>query len=99
MELTKGQTLNVTLEANPSTGYSWEVVELNNNILRQIGEPEYQQISNFTSEHPVVGAPVMQNFRFEIINTGQTTLKLVYRRPWEKDAAPSNNFSVDLVVR
>jgi predicted secreted protein len=99
MELTKGQTLNVTLEANPSTGYSWEVVELNNNIIRQIGEAEYQQISNFTKEHPMVGAPVMQTFQFEVINTGQTTLKLVYRRSWEKDVAPLNNFSIDLVVR
>jgi predicted secreted protein len=99
MELTKGQTLNVTLEANPSTGYSWEVVELNNNILRQIGEPEYQQISNFTSEQPIVGVPEMQIFRFEVVNTGQTTLKLAYRRPWEKDIAPLNNFSINLVVQ
>ncbi|MCZ7392757.1 MAG: protease inhibitor I42 family protein [Candidatus Methanoperedens sp.] len=99
MELTKGQTLNVTLEANPSTGYSWEVVELNKNIIHQIGEAEYQQISNFTSEHPMVGAPVMQTFQFEVINTGQTTLKLVYRRSWEKDVAPLNNFSIDLAVR
>lgn len=99
IELTKGQTLNVTLEANPSTGYSWEAVELNNNILLQIGEPEYQQISNFTNEHPMAGVPEMQIFRFEVINTGRTTLKLVYHRPWEKDVAPLNNFSIDLVVR
>ena len=98
MELAKGQTLNVTLEANPSTGYSWEVAGLNNNILRQIGEPEYRQISNFTGE-PMAGVPEMQIFQFEIINTGRTTLKFVYRRPWEKDVAPLNNFSIDLVVR
>ncbi len=95
IELTKGQTFNVTLEANPSTGYSWEVVEINNNILRQIGEPGYQPIYNFTG----VGAPEMQIFRFEAIGTGRTTLGLVYRRPWEKDIAPLNNFSVELVVR
>ncbi len=98
IELTKGQTFNVTLEANPSTGYSWEVVELNNNILRQIGEPEYRQISNITSE-PMAGVPELQIFRFEAIDTGRTTLGLVYRRLWEKDVPPQNNFSIDLVVR
>ena len=99
IELTKGQTFNVTLESNPSTGYSWEVVEFNNNMLHQIGEAEYRRISNFTGEQPMAGVPEMQTFRFEAINTGQTTLKLVYHRPWEKDVAPSNSFSVDLIVR
>ena len=96
IELINGQTFNVTLETNPSTGYSWEVIELNNNILHQIGEAETEP--NITEKN-MVGVPVMHTFQFEVINTGQTTLKIVYHRIWEKDIAPMNTFSVELFVR
>jgi len=96
IELTNGQTFNVTLETNPSTGYSWEVVELNNNILHQIGEAEIEP--NITQKD-IVGAAVMQTFQFEVINTGQTTLKIIYHRIWEKDVASLNTFSIDIFVR
>jgi len=96
IELTNGQTFNVTLETNPSTGYSWQVVELNNNILHQIGETETEP--NITQKN-MVGVPVMHTFQFQVINTGQTTLSIVYHRIWEKDVAPVNTFSIDLFVR
>ena len=96
IELTNGQTFNVTLETNPSTGYSWEVVELNNNILHQIGETETEP--NITQKN-MVGVPVMHTFQFQVINTGQTTLSIVYHRIWEKDVASLNTFSIDIFVR
>jgi inhibitor of cysteine peptidase len=96
IELTKGQTFNVTLETNPSTGYSWEVVELNTNLLQKIGEADSEP--SITNEQ-LVGAPVMHTFQFEVINTGQTTLKIVYRRSWEQEVAPVNTFSIDIFVR
>lgn len=45
------------------------------------------------------GAPGMDTFKFEVINTGQTTLKIVYHRIWEKDVAPVKTFLVELFVR
>ena len=43
MQLKKGQTLVVTLEANPTTGYSWEATEpLDEQVLRQVGEAEFK---------------------------------------------------------
>ena len=96
IELTNRQTFNVTLETNPSTGYSWEVVDLNNSIIQEIGEAVSEP--NLTEKN-IVGAPVMHTFQFEVINTGRTTLKIVYHRIWEKDIAPMNTFSVELFVR
>ena len=96
IELTNGQTFNVTLETNPSTGYSWEVVELNNSIIQKIGDAVSEP--NITEKN-IVGAPVMHTFQFKVINTGQTTLKIIYHRIWEKDVAPVNTFSVELFVR
>ena len=94
MQLKKGQTLVVTLEANPTTGYSWEVAEpLDEQVLRQAGEPE------FKPESDLVGAGGVQILRFEAVNAGKTTLRLAYRRSWEKDVEPLNTFSIQVVVR
>ena len=94
MQLKKGQTLVVTLEANPTTGYSWEVAEpLDEQVLRQAGEPE------FKPESDLAGAGGVRILRFEAVNAGQTALKLVYHRPWEKEVEPAETFSVEVTVR
>jgi inhibitor of cysteine peptidase len=94
MQLKKGQTLVVTLEGNPTTGYSWEVAEpLDDQVLRLTGEPE------FKAESEALGAGGVQILRFETVNAGKTTLKLAYRRSWEKGVEPLNTFSIQVVVR
>jgi inhibitor of cysteine peptidase len=94
MQLKKGQTLVVTLEGNPTTGYSWEVAEpLNEQVLRQVGEAE------FKAESDRVGAGGVQILRFEAVNAGKTTLELVYHRPWEKDVEPLETYSIQVVVQ
>ena len=93
-QLKKGQTLVVTLEGNPTTGYSWEVADpLNEQVLRQAGEPE------FKAESDLIGAGGVQILRFEAVNAGKFTLKLVYHRPWEKDVEPLETYSIQVVVR
>lgn len=94
VQFKKGQTLVVTLEANPTTGYTWEVAEpLDEQVLRQTGEPE------FKAESEALGAGGVQILRFEAVNAGQTTLKLVYHRPWEKDVEPLETYPIEVVVR
>ena len=94
IELRKGQILVVTLEANPTTGYTWEVAEpLDEQILRPVGEVE------FTPESDLVGAPGVQVLRFEAVKAGQTALELVYHRPWEKGVEPLEAFSLQVAVR
>jgi inhibitor of cysteine peptidase len=94
MQLKKGQTLVVTLEGNPTTGYSWEVAEpLDEQVLRQVGEAE------FKAESDLAGAGGVQVLRFEAVNAGTINLKLVYHRPWEKDVEPLETYSIQAVVR
>jgi inhibitor of cysteine peptidase len=93
IELKKGQVLVIALEGNPTTGYTWEAVELEEQVLRQKGETEFKPKSD------AVGASGVQTLRFEAVNAGQTDLKLIYHRPWEKDVEPLETFSVQVVVR
>lgn len=85
--------LVVTLEANPTTGYTWEIAEPNMSIIRQVGEIEFQP------ESGALGAGGVQTLHFEAMNVGQTLLKLVYHRPWEKDVKPLKTFSLQVVVQ
>ena len=97
VELKKGQTLVVTLESNPSTGYSWEVAEGMGTVLQQQGEAEFQPAK--TGDQQLVGAGGSETLRFEAAAAGETTLKLVYHRPWEKEVEPLETFSIEVVVR
>ena len=94
IELTTGQVVTITLEANPTTGYTWDVVEApSGQILRQVGEIEFE------SESDAIGAGGVQIIRFEVVNAGQTSLTLVYHRPWETDVEPLDTFSLHVVAR
>ncbi len=90
IELGEGQVLVISLESNPSTGYGWEVEEIDKAILRQMGKTEFE------AESHLLGAPAKQILRFEAVAAGQTPLRLVYRRPWEKGVAPARTFSLQV---
>jgi inhibitor of cysteine peptidase len=96
VKLSPGQTLEVTLESNPTTGYGWEVSEVDGAVLAQVGEAEFQQAS--TEGKELVGVGGTETFRFNAAN-GETTLSLVYRRSWEKGVEPAKTFVVQIVVQ
>jgi inhibitor of cysteine peptidase len=79
-EVAAGGTLVVTLESNPTTGFSWEETAqiADTGILEQTGNkmlvPEGKGI---------VGAAGSQSFTFRALEKGSTTIKLDYSRPWE----------------
>ena len=96
VELSSGQELEVTLESNPTTGYSWEVSEVNETVLTQMGEAEFMEAPKEGEQ--LVGVGGTETFRFASA-PGETTLTLVYHRPWEKDVEPLETFTVQVVVR
>jgi inhibitor of cysteine peptidase len=88
-----GQEFDVTLKANPTTGYTWAVAEpTDEQIIRQRGEIEFEP------ESEALGAGGVQIIRFEVVGAGQTTLKLIYHRPWES-IEPLQTFSVTLIAQ
>ena len=96
VELAAGQVLEVTLESNPTTGYRWEVSEVDGAVLAQVGEAEFQEAP--TEGEQVVGAGGVETFRFTAAS-GETTLTLVYHRSWETDVEPEDTFTVQVIVR
>ncbi|MDT8302046.1 MAG: protease inhibitor I42 family protein [Sedimentisphaerales bacterium] len=96
IELEQGQILVVTLESNPTTGYSWQQVENQLPYLEQQGQPDF--ISSQKGGPPIVGAGGWEVFRFKAISSGKMNLQLVYRRPWEEGVEPANTFSLNVLI-
>jgi inhibitor of cysteine peptidase len=89
------QLLAVRLEANPTTGYGWEVAEIDAAILQSQGEAVYEQANQ---NQKLVGGGGWQTFRFKPVKAGEARLKLVYRRSWEKDVEPIKTYEVQVTV-
>ena len=90
--LQAGDMLQVNLEGNPSTGYMWSVESLDAAVLKVVGEPEFHPASS------ALGASGTVMYRFKAVGTGQTTLKLIYSRPFEKGVPPLKTFAASVLV-
>jgi inhibitor of cysteine peptidase len=93
--LEQGQTLAISLESNPTTGYGWQVLEMDAAVLQQSGDAEYKQSSG---SEGLVGAGGVETLRFEALAPGQTTLTLGYMRPWES-VQPLETFTLQVTVQ
>ncbi|MFF0607447.1 protease inhibitor I42 family protein [Nocardia tengchongensis] len=96
VSLAVGQGLIVTLEANPTTGYAWQVGQLDQNVVKQNGSPDYEQDSNPDGKVGVGGKSVLN---FVAAAPGSTTLSLSYMRAWEQGMEPAKRFTVNVTVR
>jgi len=108
VQVREGEELVICLEANPSTGYAWQVdrgalAAQSQSLLVQTSE-SFETLSSRSSTDvessaavPVMlGAPELQTLRFQAAQAGETTLKLVYRRPWGEDVPPVQEFSLSV---
>jgi inhibitor of cysteine peptidase len=93
VEMKKGETLILSINGNPTTGYTWEVESVDQNILQSAGEPDYK------SDSMLVGSGGTYKFKFTAASAGVTPLKLKYWRTFEPDNPPVETFEVKIVVK
>jgi inhibitor of cysteine peptidase len=97
LETTVGQTINITLDSNITTGFQWNLVsEPNASVLKLLSS---QYVEPAAGNPPVVGAGGREVWKFQTIGRGTATIKLAYFRPFEKNTPPAKEFSATLVVR
>lgn len=87
-----GDTIEVTIPGNPTTGYEWaaDLSDEDAAVLEAVGEPAYQPD---TTDASVVGSGGKYTFTFKAATAGEATLRLVYSRSWE-DVEPIETFEV-----
>lgn len=93
VELKAGQKLTVSLAGNPTTGYSWEVSEIDPAVVELVGEPDYK------TDSKMLGSGGVYTFTFKAAAAGTTNLKLIYHRSWEEGVDPEKVYEVTLNVK
>jgi predicted secreted protein len=77
----------ISLEANPTTGYRWEA-KIDENIL-ELKERSFEPYT------PVaVGGGGKEKFTFIPIRTGETSITMRYKRPWEGAVIEEKTFRI-----
>ncbi|MEW6411664.1 MAG: protease inhibitor I42 family protein [Candidatus Zixiibacteriota bacterium] len=75
-----GERFKIALESNPSTGYGWRFVsDVDSSLLKLM---EHQYIAKPNPEK-VVGRGGHDEWLFEAIAAGSTSVALEYLRPWD----------------
>ena len=93
IDVSVDDTFTIELEANPSTGYSWELAgPLDEAIVVSLGS------DHEAGDSDAVGAAGTQKLSFRAVGEGTTTIALQYVRPWETDVAPAQtqDFTVNV---
>lgn len=95
-----GSLINLTLQANPSTGFQWKITKLNPAKIRLIKHFFWKQ-NAFPHLNPRLigcGAPCKETWMFKTVNTGRTTLELTFLQPWARHNHHQKTFSVTLII-
>lgn len=93
MDAIVGHEFQVSLEANHTTGYQWQVGELDAKVVSLVGT-EYKQHGE-----TLAGSGGAEVWTFRGVAPGKTQITFRYVRPWEKDAAPARSETFTVNVR
>ncbi|MBU0529824.1 protease inhibitor I42 family protein [bacterium] len=93
--LREGDIIEVILNANPSTGYIWQIVNIDNLKLTLVDETYTAKTIN----KDIVGSGGNKIYHFKAISKGNTAIELIYFRPFEKELLPNKKSQVNLDIR
>jgi len=86
-----GDTFEVQLESNPTTGYGWVVAEQPEGVT--VRSSDYQ-----APDTSLVGAGGIEVFVFEATAAGSGTLRLDYVRSFDDPLVPADTVEYDLTI-
>lgn len=90
-----GEEFTVSLESNPTTGYSWQLAKpVEEKVVTLVGS-KYER----AGQKGVIGAGGREHWTFKATATGKTSVEMKYVRSWEKDVPPVRVASIVIEVK
>lgn len=83
INITVGKEFVITLDANATTGYEWQLASPIDDSLIRLVSSEY--VPDKTN---LVGSGGKSVWTFKAIRAGKTQISFKYIRPWEKNIPP-----------
>jgi inhibitor of cysteine peptidase len=87
-----GDTIVVRLPENPTTGFTWAIDKVRDNVIR-LRSSEYSPASGAG-----VGGGGVRSLVFEAISAGTVRLQLKHRREWDADQPITDRFAATIRV-
>ena len=94
IRLNKGDFLRIELDQNSSTGSVWLVDGIEPEKLTDMGT----DYSGYSADPNLVGGGGTQLLCFQAVSAGTTTLRLIYRQPWDVKVTPDAYGSPDFEI-
>ncbi len=88
-----GDTLQLALPENPTTGYRWAIDQIDSSVLSPTG-------SNYApAPTSALGAGGQRTFTFQAVKAGNSPVQLKLWRQWEGDKSVAQRFGVNVAVQ
>jgi inhibitor of cysteine peptidase len=97
VSLAVGDSIDLALAENPTTGYRWRLVQgatKADNAACPCVKDDFEP-----GRTGVAGQGGTHRWEFKAAEPGDCAIKLEYRRSWEKDTEPERTFRIQLEVR
>ncbi|MFC2033282.1 protease inhibitor I42 family protein [Chloroflexota bacterium] len=98
LEVQVGETFDVKLCSNPSTGFQWsEDSQISDTIV--LKQESHEFIGPESEPPPPPGTPGQEIWSFKALKKGSSTIYLEYSRPWEGGEKSEWTLAVDVTVK
>jgi len=100
LEAQAGETFEVKLCSNPTTGFQWSETPENSDqtVLQQIAH-EFIPPEDLAERPPPAGSPGKEVWTFKTLKKGTSTISFEYSRPWEGGEKGEWTCTVNVVVK
>ena len=86
--VSSGQNIAIALQGRPSAGYLWAVGNIEASKLVQSGNPVFEM------QGPGIGTPSKETINLASVGDGETSIVLLFQRPWESSTAKTRRLSI-----
>ena len=98
VKVTAGQEFTITLEANHTTGFSWQLAKPLDETLVKSVKNDYKPTPQKAGGSPMTGVGGTETWTFKAVKSGKTPIEFKYVRPWEKDKEPAKTATYQIVM-
>ena len=96
IEVVAGCLVTITLESNATTGFRWELAEPIDEGMLALIDSKYTTAEEEDGDEPVTGAGGTEEWTFETLQPGDSTISMAYSRPWEGGEKGVKTFNVTI---
>lgn len=87
--------IEIKLESNPTTGYSWVLSKTVDDTIVSVTGPKFIESDK---DEELVGVGGYETFTLKAISSGKTDIILNYEKSWEEGAEPIDTFKITISV-